>query len=430
MRSLVSIVVSITYSALIPSPIRAGLDLGWSLADDVNQRVQELIGISQEFSFPVLSADMDGQQVSLDRLSDDALLEVCSHVSNFKEKVKDTYGSKFWQTLGWEGGKEISALQSLSMTNTHLHNLTKPTLFSKVKIEGDWSKGFRALKVLDNCPAILDNVKSFSFQIFTGFEVGPKPPENMANMLATILMRMPKLKRLIISLPEYHTEAFAAPFMDRNVSLDTVKVVGVGAFCDFVIGHCPDVQTVSTIDWTFLHSKRRYDDDLESDDDRRPHASLLIKAAGEAKNVSHFELIQSWSGKQVQQVLHHLPELQTLGMPGGNYEDTPDSYLHIIGQFTSLRTLILADAASLNVGFDPPWCGNAYMGPGGAELAKRVEEEGLEAEKLVAKQVFEASKYLQTVWIGDHSEANARRDGNGEVIEIDWVYHSRQKPLD
>ena len=90
--------------------------------------------------------------------------------------------------------------------------------------------------------------------------------------------------------------------------------------------------------------------------------------------------------------------------------------------------LILADASNLNVGFDPPGCGNVYMGPGGDEFAEQVAAEERTATESVAKLVFQTCASLKKLWVGDSSHAEVLRDEEGNVIDIKWYYRTRQAP--
>jgi hypothetical protein len=90
--------------------------------------------------------------------------------------------------------------------------------------------------------------------------------------------------------------------------------------------------------------------------------------------------------------------------------------------------LILADASNLNVGFDPPGCGNIYMGPGGDEIWKQVAAEGITAAESVAKSVFQTCPPLKKLWVGDRSRAEVQRDEEGNVIDIKWYYETRPAP--
>jgi hypothetical protein len=93
-----------------------------------------------------------------------------------------------------------------------------------------------------------------------------------------------------------------------------------------------------------------------------------------------------------------------------------------------MEELILPGAYTLNIGFDPPGCGNAYMGPEGKRLAKRVAEEGRMAEESVAISVFRVCPQLKKLWVGDRSCGEVSRDDQGNVTEIKWFYQWREAP--
>lgn len=71
-----------------------------------------------------------------------------------------------------------------------------------------------------------------------------------------------------------------------------------------------------------------------------------------------------------------------------------------------------------DVGFDPPWCGNAYMGPGGTEYPQQVDREGKEAEKKVAHMVFPICASLEELWTGDTAKAVVERSSDGSLRNI------------
>lgn len=63
----------------------------------------------------------------------------------------------------------------------------------------------------------------------------------------------------------------------------------------------------------------------------------------------------------------------------------------------------------MDVGFNPPRRGNAYMGPCGAELLRRVQEEMETANKRVADIVF-----------GGRAKAVVTRGRGGRIHDIQW----------
>jgi hypothetical protein len=74
--------------------------------------------------------------------------------------------------------------------------------------------------------------------------------------------------------------------------------------------------------------------------------------------------------------------------------------LPTLSQFKNLEELVLADASSLGVGFNPPMCGNVYMGPDGDEVRRQVQEEAKQARNDVMKAVMGACTGLKRLWIG------------------------------
>lgn len=375
-----------------------------------------------EMTNPAVTTEIDGEQVSLDNLNNDVLLEICSMVKDVPGKVDDPYPRGIMQIVqaGAAAREKLSALTSLSMVNSRFRSLTAPTLFRGIKVDGDWKKASRGLELVERCPAMLDNIRSFRLSVFTEFDVGPAPPRDFAPRLVRVLSQMPKLDTLFLALPEHHTDAFVDEFQARNLTLDGVKEIVVGSYCDFAINHCPNVERVASNGWVFLHSKRGGYDKL--------HATKLIESAAKAPNLTYFEMNQWWRVSQLEEVLSEMPHIKRLAMPGGRYENPVTELYPIFAKFKHLEEVVLADASSLDVGFEPPWCGNAYMGPGGAELAARVAAEGEEARDNVAKAMFAACKPLKRLWVGDWSQGEAQRDEMGQVLEIRWNSTKRDAP--
>jgi hypothetical protein len=75
--------------------------------------------------------------------------------------------------------------------------------------------------------------------------------------------------------------------------------------------------------------------------------------------------------------------------------------LPILSQFKNLEELVLAKAAYLGVGFKPPWCGNAYSGPNGQEIRRRVKEQEQQARNDVVRAVLGSCTGLKRLWVGD-----------------------------
>lgn len=91
--------------------------------------------------------------------------------------------------------------------------------------------------------------------------------------------------------------------------------------------------------------------------------------------------------------------------------------LPVLSGFTKLKTLTTMPLQYLGVGFNPPWCGNAYMGEGGQELRRQVKEDEYQANQLVALLIFSTCTQLETLWIGNSNKATLVRSGDAMVLE-------------
>ena len=107
-------------------------------------------------------------------------------------------------------------------------------------------------------------------------------------------------------------------------------------------------------------------------------------------------------------------------LPPKNYNanDGLQEFLPALSRFRNLQKLALAGVHCLNVGFDPPDCGNAYMGPGGDEYLQQVKREGEEAELRVAHMVFPVCASLQELWIGTTTKAVVDRSSDGSFKDL------------
>jgi hypothetical protein len=103
---------------------------------------------------------------------------------------------------------------------------------------------------------------------------------------------MPNLSTIHLSLPEYQTDKFAEAFSEK-LHLPNIRTLVLGSYNDFLIKHCPGVETVSSEGWQFAHSERgRY---TEQGDYLRfgDHVRRLIVSAATAENLTYFEVHES-----------------------------------------------------------------------------------------------------------------------------------------
>ena len=131
---------------------------------------------------------------------------------------------------------------------------------------------------------------------------------------------------------------------------------------------CPNVRVISTHDWWLLHTN------VDGDYKRR-HNHDLIKAAGEAKSLQHFELIARWDVDMLNSVLSAMPSIPSVAMTGRLEHGVGiRGFLTTLSEFKNLTTLTTPGSFAIGVGFNPPWCGNAYDGEDGEAYRQQVSE--------------------------------------------------------
>jgi hypothetical protein len=65
----------------------------------------------------------------------------------------------------------------------------------------------------------------------------------------------------------------------------------IASLNDFIIKHCPNVTTVSTDGWEFLHSQRG---------GSGAAAAKMIKSSARADKLTYFEMNQWWTSSQLE----------------------------------------------------------------------------------------------------------------------------------
>jgi hypothetical protein len=140
--------------------------------------------------------------------------------------------------------------------------------------------------------------RSLKIRVFVDSGKEQFPPKNFDYRLLRTLQNMKMLENLELDIPEYHTDAFADVFDEANLSLPSVKKLVLGSYNDFMVKHCPNVETISSNGWVFLHSKRGVA--FPADSNHPEHASMLVGKAAEASKLTYFEMSQLWTAAQLE----------------------------------------------------------------------------------------------------------------------------------
>lgn len=366
------------------------------------------------------SAAMDqAPPLLLDKLSDDVLLEILSHVRNITQRVDDkSRGPPLLPGVA----PTFSAIQSVSLTSRRLRRLALPIVFRKVSVSGDCARLSECFRIMKRRPAVLANIRSLSLGTLYSES---KPPESWANTIVEVLPQMPKLYRLDVELSEDHRDAVAAALASNHIRLPSVRILLLESYCEFLVQHCPLAECIISGPrmQTRTKTKRKIP---PVEHDPRMTERLAVQAAASAQNVKHLALHANWSIELVQYVYDRLPNLRTLAMDGTLlYGYSPPDFMHILGKYQTLQVLGLPETTWLNVGYCPPAWANAVRLPDGVQAQGTPEHKLVEINTSVAMSAFKSSKSLGTVWIGGHLKADVERDRQGYAVSLQWTFGNR-----
>ncbi|KAL8834538.1 MAG: hypothetical protein Q9176_007420 [Flavoplaca citrina] len=390
------------------------------------------------------------RQPSLNDLNDDVLLEIIAtvkHLSSVEERKERFYANQQSLSQEMSQGQDgtasplsdisrsqlVGPLMALSMTSRRFRNLTAPTIYRSVNMSPYeyWWTALGKLDSIADCEAARVYTRCFRLSITNGpppvqdgrkgaVRGGPEPPDRFAPSLHGILSILSNLKELTLVIPQPHSEILKTTFEASNHSFESVRTLILGIHTDWIIAKCPNVQVISVCDRSWMRSNvtRKHEDQISTN---------LVKAAGPAKYLRHFEMYNDWSRTRLDAVYQGMPQIHVLAMPGRMpYEAGLEALLPVLRRFTDLKVLALADLTRLDVGFHPPRCGNVYRGPNGHLVRERVEREMEEAKTRAAGMVFANILKLEELWIEDCSRATVVSTKFGN--EIHWTDMPRPRP--
>ena len=331
-------------------------------------------------------------------VNDDVLLEICKAVkgNNLDNRGRLVSGQ--------------TTLKALSQVNRYMRDLMAPDLFKCICINiSSWHDAVTVLKSAEKCRAVQNHTRRLGFKFCAG--VGPidqTQPQQLSLQLALILCKMAKLETILIDIPDRLAECCREVFEGLNVRLHSVQYLIMGPCTEWILRLCPNVQEISTCN-LWLNSQ-------PEGNSKRQHSFDLIKAAGEEGRLQHFEMNERWHPELLEAVVEAMPNISSLAITGTFFLGRFKASLSVLGGLGDLRTVATPRAAQLDVGFNPPRCGNAYHGDHGRQLRVQVEKERREANHRVARMIFSACRQLETLWIGDTDRATVIRSSDGTVL--------------
>lgn len=220
---------------------------------------------------------------------------------------------------------------------------------------------------------------------------------------ARILESMAKLQTLAIDMRPAQLKTHCEALDPANMSLPSVKSLMLGPGMGWIIPLCPNVTSLSMYrgpgDFRFIDKEAAYD---------------LIRWAAQAPLLYHLR-VPVRSTDVLAQIAKSLPRLTSLAV---EYRVGIQEVARVLTGFTNLTDLRLPRASELGIGFNPPRCGNYYMGKDGRARREKVERKRHEANRKVAELAFSACTTLKTVAIGDNIVATAERSKDGALLDF------------
>ena len=347
-------------------------------------------------------------------LPDELLWKICMDVVTLETLWCPTHGSNCPRIP-----KRLSAIANLSATCRRFRELIGPSYTQVINVRGAWCRTARSIRTIAESHFARECTTSLKIQPYLGPGKGWKPPRHLPSNLATGIMSLSMLSSLTLNMPEYRTSVFQRAFERREFSLPKLDTLVLGPHMEWIIRMCPNVQIISTAGFGWLHS------DVDGDYSRR-HSTELIRAAGKAEKLKHFEMHEFWERRFLWAIRAAMPRLSSFAMPGGRYNQGLTELLPVLKRFKCLKTLALSDVVNLDVGFYPPGCGNAYLEPGGDEYLKSIQSRARGVSETVASLVLTEMECLEAVWIGNSFRAVPVRNASGAIYDVALSHERRQ----
>jgi hypothetical protein len=333
---------------------------------------------------------------TLESVNDDVFHEIC-------KAILDT-------TCSDEQGKPITghqSIKSLSAANLDMRKRLEPIVFKSIYIDvRSWYITLNALKLIENCQAVQHYTKRFHLRIYEAAPGSLESVDGLPRQFATVLSTLKRLEKIRVDVPKNEAPSYRLAAQKSQVELASVRTLESGPQMQWMIELCPHVTTIRICQYWPLHGVPS---------DRRSYH--FVRSAGLAKQLQTFEMEVRWTAELVESVYSTMPHLQSLALLGRRQHFKLKELLPPLSCFRNLKTLSVPRASQLGVGFCPPGCGNAYMGPDGEKVRRRVKEEERRAEQRASRMIFSSCPQLKVLWIGNKEKSRTMQDDSPVVGE-------------
>ncbi|KAK0457785.1 uncharacterized protein EV420DRAFT_477857 [Desarmillaria tabescens] len=318
-------------------------------------------------------------------------------------------------------------LEQIVLVDKRLREISLPLLFRRVRFSFEYCEDVwkSATEDVEDMLAstvfntVVGHTRSLDIRILNNKNEYTMPPILPSRLAEFLSAPFRQLRTLVLSIDETEAQFFDDEFGKAGIDLPTVTSLMVGAYCDFMVPLCPNVEHVATFGRVWLCSNRGRTS--------REHSFKLIAAVSGAKKLQHFEMYEKWSVGLLQAVYDAMPSIGTLTLDGARVIDSLLALIPILSQFKRLKTLGLVSASLLDVGFDFPRIANARTRPGGREMLKRRREQVDAANKWIANTVFLACANLDVLVLDNIDKATVTRGQGRRIQDIQWCVEEQQK---
>ena len=353
-----------------------------------------------------MSTTQDRPKATIESVNEDVFYEICEallQTTSQDERGNPVNGHQY--------------LKFLSSTNRNMRIRLEPRVFKTIYIDNrSWHITLQALELIAKCQAAHRNMKKFHLKIYNYVPGSLEPVDGIPAAFANILQTANHLEKLSIDVPEYEAKEYQKALERTKIRLPLVRSLELGPHTIWMIKYCPNVAALSTCKGWMAPATRPYDYSFD-----------LIQAARPASHIRSLEVEEHWSTELIEATAQKLPYLRHLGILGLVQYFRLKEFLPALGRLKRLRSLRLPMASELDIGFCPPDCGNAYMGPDGDEVERQVQREEKRAELRASLMVFEVCPELELVWVGRKKMSRPRQEMIGELSKE--AYNSPVNPL-
>jgi hypothetical protein len=173
-----------------------------------------------------------------------------------------------------------------------------------------WANAVARLREMKDCLAALHDVEHLYVDIYvhdgpySTLQEASEPPAELPPLFADVLASMPRLAKLEWGIKADQTRVFEKAFGQRNLTLPSVQHLIPGAFSDYMVRMCPNLEVLEGGSYFNHWSWNEYLPDMPD-----PRL-LLVRSAATAKNITEF-VMSAGSGEWYTELLEGR---QTLGV--------------------------------------------------------------------------------------------------------------------